>query len=135
MRVEGRSLPEVRGEGAPFWEGCRRGELLYQVCRACGQRQVYPRAACGRCLSADLAWLPASGQGTVYAFTVVHRAFDPAFHSAVPYVVALVELEEGVRLMTNITGCNPGDVQVGMPVRVDFQKASAEVTLPFFRPV
>ena len=125
-------LPEPTELSRPFWEGCRRGELLVQRCRACGHHVFIPEAACTRCLAPDLEWAPSSGRGVVYSYTIVYRPQQPTF--AVPYVAAIVELEEGWHALTNIVGCPPEQVRVGMPVRVHFERRSDEITLPLFRP-
>jgi len=117
-----------------FWQGCQRQELLLQKCCNCGQFQFYPRPICINCMSGNLEWVSSSGRGTVYSFTVVHQNVMPGFAQEVPYVFAIIELAEGVRLSTNIEGCAPADVHIGMPVVVVFEPISPEVSLPKFRP-
>jgi len=117
-----------------FWQGCQRQELLLQKCCNCGQFQFYPRPICINCMSGNLEWVSSSGRGTVYSFTVVHQNVMPGFAQEVPYVFAIIELAEGVRLSTNIVGCAPADVHIGMPVVVVFEPISPEVSLPKFRP-
>lgn len=134
MSAYGGPLPEITAESRPFWDGCRRHELLVQRCRACGTFQHYPRGVCARCWGADLEWRPSAGRGTVYTFTVVHRSQAPGFKERLPYVLAYVELEEGVQVLTNLVGCAPGDVAIGMPVRVTFEDVTPEVSLPRFVP-
>ena len=128
-------LPVPTPESRPFWEAARRHELSLQRCRACGRHVFYPRAACPHCLSPDLEWQRVSGRGTLHTFTIVHRGAKN-FPLAVPYVLAVVELEEGPRLMTNLVGveADPVRVRIGMPVEVVFEDVSSEVTLPRFRP-
>lgn len=121
-------------DSAPFWAATVEGRLDLQRCPSCGLVVFYPRARCQRCHAAGLAWETMTGHGTVYAFTIVHRAPDPSLADAVPYVVALVDLAEGARLMTNIVDCRPDDVRIGMPVAVRFQQVSDQVALPLFRP-
>ena len=128
-------LPEITAESRPFWEGCRRRQLLLQRCRACGAVQYYPRGVCGSCWSPDLAWEPSAGRGTVYTFTVVQRSQAPGFRDELPYVLAYVELEEGVQVLTNVVGCDPAAVHIGMPVGVTFEDVTAEVSIPRFTPV
>jgi len=130
--TNGRPLPHPTPVTAPFWEGCRRGELLVQRCRDCGRYVFFPQAACTNCFSENLEWVRGSGRGTVYTFAVMYRAQTPAFE--IPYVVAVVELEEGYYMSTNIIGCDPEAVAIGMPVEVAFERASEEITLPKFRP-
>jgi uncharacterized OB-fold protein len=127
-------LPRVDEESKGFWEACQRHELYAQRCRACQSLRYYPRALCPACLSDDTEWLRCSGRGAVYTFTVTHQNQAPGFREQLPYVLAYVELEEGVRLLTNIVGCSPDDVCIGMPVEVVFDDVTAEVTLPKFKP-
>ena len=128
-------LPHPTELSRPFWEGTRQGKLLVQHCAACHFWIWTPQAACPKCLKEDWEWTLASGRGTVYSFTVVHRPPDPvAFANDVPYVIAVVELAEGAYMQTNIVGCPPGDVHVGMPVQVTFEKATDNITLYKFRP-
>jgi len=130
-----RPLPEITAESRPFWEACRRHELLVQRCRACGAVQHYPRGVCAACWSSDLEWRRASGRGTVYTFTVTRRSQAPGFKDTLPYVLAWVELEEGVQVMTNVVDCDPAAVAIGMPVRVVFEDVTPEVSLPRFAPI
>ncbi|HEV8677148.1 MAG TPA: Zn-ribbon domain-containing OB-fold protein [Methylomirabilota bacterium] len=135
MSPYAKPLPEITPESRPFWEGCRRRQLLIQRCRACGARQHYPRGVCASCWSPDLDWQPSAGRGTVYTFTVTHRSQAPGFRDELPYVVAWVELEEGVQLLTNVVGGDPAAVRIGMPVQVAFEDVTPEVTLPRFTPI
>lgn len=130
-----RPLPEPTDSSRAFWSACGEGRLVLQRCRSCQQVQFYPRSLCANCLSDDLAWIEASGRGVVYSYTVVHRALMAGFADEVPYVIALVQLDEGVRLMTRLVRCEPDLVTVGMPVAVTFSKLSDEITLPCFRPL
>jgi uncharacterized OB-fold protein len=127
-------LPHVDEESRGFWEALARHELYFQRCRACGTKRFYPRALCPACLSSATEWVRASGRGTVYSFTVTYQNQAPGFREELPYVLAIVELEEGVRMMTNVVGCAPEAVRVGMPVEVVFEDVTPEVTLPKFRP-
>ncbi len=128
-------LPRPIQTTRPFWEGAKAHELRLQRCRACGEHIFYPRVLCPHCLSEDLEWVRASGRGRVYTYTVVRRPAHPAFKDDVPYVLAIVELEEGPRLTTNIVGVPPEEVHIGMPVEVVFEDVTDEVSLPKFRPV
>ena len=125
-------LPHPTALSQPFWDGCRRGELLVQKCRQCGGLTFIPQVACTHCLAEDLEWVRGSGQGSVYSYTVVWRPQMPAFE--VPYVVAIIDLEDGYQMLSNVVGCDASEVRVGMPVEVQFQPASDEITLPYFRP-
>jgi hypothetical protein len=127
-------LPRIDEESKGFWEACQRRELVLQRCGACGALRYYPRALCPACLSDAVEWVRATGRGTVYTFTVTHQNQAPGFRDALPYVLAYVELEEGVRMLTNIVDCAPDAVRIGMPVEVVFEDATAAVTLPKFKP-
>ncbi|MBI4766900.1 MAG: Zn-ribbon domain-containing OB-fold protein [Deltaproteobacteria bacterium] len=116
-----------------YWEGCRRHELLIQRCRECGVFRFYPRPMCPDCNSLDSEWIKAGGKGRVYSWTVAVRQFHPAFE--VPYIIAIVELEEGVRMTTNVINCKPEDLYVGMPVGVVFEDVTEEATIPKFEPI
>jgi hypothetical protein len=128
-------LPVPTPETRPFWEAARRHELCLQRCRACRRYVFFPRAACPHCLGADLEWRRVSGRGTLHTFTVVHRG-QRGFPLGPPYVIAIVELAEGPRLMTNLVGVEPDPtkIRIGMPVEVVFEDVSPEVALPRFRP-
>lgn len=114
---------------APFWRGTAQGELLYQRCRACERTQFPPRQHCAHCQAGEPEWLRSAGRGAVHTFTVVHRAPTAAFKDAVPYVIALVDLDEGFRMMMNVLGCPPEAVQIGARVRVVF-RPHGEAMLP-----
>ena len=134
MTTWNKPLPTVSGETKPFWDACRRGQLLIQKCDRCGEFQFYPRGICANCWSEDIRWVTASGKGTVWTYTVTYQNRTPGFAEDVPYVLALVELEEGVRMFTNIIECQPRDVSIGMPVEVTFVQANNQISVPYFRP-
>jgi uncharacterized OB-fold protein len=119
---------------AEFWAAAKRRKLLIQRCEDCGARQSLPQACCRSCLSEKVTWSETSGRGTVYSYTTIHRPPSPRFATDVPYTLALVELEEGVRLLSNIIGIPPEDVRVAMPVEVVFDDISPTISLPRFRP-
>ena len=127
-------LPTVSGETRPFWDACRRGELLIQRCPSCDRYQFYPRGICANCWGSDIEWVKSSGKGTVWSFTVTRQNRTRGFAEEVPYVVALVELDEGVKMFTNIIECDAGDVKTGMPVEVTFVRATDQISIPYFRP-
>lgn len=127
-------LPTITGETSPFWEGCRRGELLIQLCSDCDQYQWYPRGICSSCFAGKVNWVEASGKGTVWTFTVTRQNRSPGFAEDCPYILALVELEEGVKMFSNLINCDPSQVEIGMPVQVTFVEATNQITVPFFRP-
>ncbi|MGH9195103.1 MAG: Zn-ribbon domain-containing OB-fold protein, partial [Acidimicrobiia bacterium] len=117
-----------------FWEATKEQRLVLQWCKSCGNVVHYPREVCPFCMSEDLEYRPATGKGEVYAYTVIHRAQNPAMESQVPYVVALVNLVEGARMMTNVVNCPPEKVKVGMPVSVTWEELSDGRNLPLFEP-
>ena len=125
-------LPHPTELSQPHWDGCRGGVLRVQHCRDCGAHVFIPQPLCTRCQGEKLEWVKSSGRGTVYSHTIVHRAPRPEFD--VPYVVAIVELEEGWHMLTNIVGCEPDDVEVGMDVEVRYTRMTDEITLPCFAP-
>jgi uncharacterized OB-fold protein len=127
-------LPTVSGETKPFWDACRRGQLLIQKCDSCVEYQFYPRGICANCWSEDIKWVTASGKGTVWTYTVTYQNRTPGFAEDVPYVLALVELEEGVKMFTNIIECAPREVAIGMPVEVTFRQANNQISVPYFKP-
>jgi uncharacterized OB-fold protein len=128
-------LPRIDEESRGWWEALARHELYLQRCRSCDALRFYPRALCPRCLSPATEWVRASGRGSVYSFTVTYQNQAPGFRDELPYVLAVVELSEGVRLMSNVVGCPPERVRIGMPVEVVFEDVTPEVTLAKFRPV
>lgn len=127
-------LPKLTALNRPFWEGTLRGELCMQRCRACGKFWYPIEPRCPKCLSKDYDWSALCGRGTVLSFVVFHQVYDARFKGAVPYNVALVELEEDVRMFSNIVGVPDDAIHVGMPVEVQFHPATEEVSIPRFRP-
>lgn len=130
-----RPVPTPDAATAPYWSAAQEHRLALPRCLDCNRYHFYPRTLCPHCGSARLEWTDCSGRGEVYSFTVVHRAPSPAFAAEVPYVVAVVKLDEGPHLMTNIVGCVPETVRVGAKVRVAFREVSDSVTLPVFEPL
>lgn len=126
--------PVPTGETRAYWEGCRRHELRIQQCIACGHSQFYPRLYCTVCMSEQIEWVRASGRGRIMSFTVVYRPVTKAFAADVPYIVALIRLDEGPQLMSNIVECASERVTIGMPVIVTFEDRSEDVSVPVFRP-
>lgn len=127
-------LPRPTAISKPFWDAAHEGRLVVQTCTDCGHCQHPPRPHCLSCWSDALAWKPASGKGQIYSFTVAHRTSTKGFRDDTPYVVAIVETEEGARMTTNIVGCDPKSLAVGMPVAVVLDHVTDTVTLPKFTP-
>ena len=126
-------LPTPDAETKPFWDACKDGRFLLRHCNACGRDHYYPRPFCPTCWSDDVSWVPAAGRGTLYTYSVVHVNDLPPFPERVPYVAAIVELDEGPRVMTNIVDVPFDELQVGTPVTVEFTAISDDVTIPVFR--
>ena len=133
MTAYTKPLPEITDANRGFWDGARDHRLCLQVCRSCGHIRYPVAAACPQCLSDDFAWEPMSGRGTVFSYVVFHQVYNAAFKDDVPYNVALVQLEEGPRMISNIVGVANEDVSVGDAVEVTFDAVTDEVTLPRFR--
>jgi uncharacterized OB-fold protein len=132
---EQRSIPIPDLDSEFYWKAARRHELLLQRCISCERFRFYPRSHCPYCFSDSFEWQRSSGRGKVYSFTVIHKAPSPAFRKKVPYVLALVDLLEGCRMMTNIIECGPDTVEINMPVQIDFEDLNDEISLPQFRPI
>ena len=127
-------LPIPNEDTKPFWDSLREHKLMIQKCSQCGQFRFPPRVVCPYCMSLDSQGVEVKGKGKIYSFTVVHHAYTPAYRDELPYVVAIVEIEEGIRLVTNIVGCEPESVQIGMDVEITFEDVTPEFTLHKFRP-
>ncbi|MBW2366393.1 MAG: OB-fold domain-containing protein [Deltaproteobacteria bacterium] len=128
-------LPVIQPWTEAFWEAAKEHRLLVQHCKKCDVNIFYPRKFCPECWSADLGWKEAGGKAKVYSYTVTMAGVEPHFAEDLPYVLAWVDLEEGVRMLTNIVGCAPGDVRIGMDVEVAFEDVTPEISLPKFKPV
>ena len=126
-------VPDIDDVNRLYFEGTAKGELRIRACNSCDARFRFAHAWCPVCWSQDLDFQVASGRGRIETFTVVHQAPYPSFEDRIPYVIALVELEEGVRMMGNIVDCEPGEVTIGMAVAVTFEERD-EVMIPMFRP-
>jgi uncharacterized OB-fold protein len=124
-------LPQPTTLSQPFWDACREERLVVQRCQDCSAYVFIPQPCCGECLGESLEWVESSGRGTLYSYTTVHRPQQPTFR--VPYTVVVVELEEGWFMLSNLMGVEPGEVEIGAPLEVFFEKRSEEITLPLFR--
>jgi uncharacterized OB-fold protein len=134
IKSPAKPLPVVQPWARPYWDATREHRLVLQYCEDCNRLIHYPRIACPHCGSVRLSWREASGRGTVYSFTVVESNAPSAFLVDMPYVVAVVELAEGVRMLTNIVDCDPHALRCDMQVKVVFEKLGDEFVLPKFRP-
>ena len=135
MQARPKPLPTPTPETQQFWDGAREGRLMIMHCNGCSKDYFYPRPYCPFCFSADTAWKQASGKATLHTYLINHRA-APGFEKDAPYVIAVVQLEEGPRMMTNLVDVEPEPSQlpVDMPLEVVFDKANDTISLPKFRP-
>lgn len=131
--MNGGPIPEVTPVNQPFWDGTAVGELRIRTCHSCGTRFRFVSDWCPTCWSADLGWEAVSGRGKVAAMSVVHMAPYESVAARVPYVLALIELDEGPVMMSNVVDCDPATVTIGMRVQVTFE-ARGDLQLPQFRP-
>lgn len=127
-------LPTIEAESQPFWSAVREGRLMIGRCNDCGRSHYYPRPFCPHCWSESVSLQAASGRGVLYTWSTIYSNDLPPFKERIPYVAAIVDLVEGVRLSTNIVQCEIADLKVGMPVEVVFEERTPEVTLALFRP-
>jgi uncharacterized OB-fold protein len=125
-------VPGMTELTAPYWEAAREKRLVVQECQSCRQLWHPPLPRCPHCHAAGPGWRQVSGDGTVYTYTVVRHPTHYAFAGQVPYILAIVELAEGPRLVTAITGAAPEEIRGGQPVRVVFREVADGVTLPYF---
>lgn len=130
------SKPEPRPapESVPYWEAAKEHRLRLPQCRACEKHWFPPSRSCPHCLSDDVAWSEVSGRGKVFSFVIYDRVYHPSFEADVPYVVALIELEEGPRLISNVVGIAPSEVRCEMKVRVVFDDMPGGASVPKFAP-
>jgi uncharacterized OB-fold protein len=126
-------LPELDGLHKEFYDHCKSEALSFQRCSDCNAWRHVPREMCAECGSWNWAWARSSGRGKVFTWTVVERPLHPAFVEKCPYAPVVVEMEEGVRLLTDIVDCEPGDLAIDMPVEVVYDAVTNDVTLPRFR--
>ncbi len=127
--------PIANADSKPYWDGARDRKLLIRKCSACSQLHFMPRYLCPHCWSDQLEWVQAKGTGTVHSFSVVHRASDPSYASRVPYVIALIDLEEGPRMMANVLGDDALSVAIGDRVQVTFEDRGDGALIPQFNRV
>lgn len=134
--IQERLIPSLMTQQAKeFYEGCNRHELLIQRCRDCGTYRHYPRPMCSQCNSMSAEWVRATGRGKVYTWTTTYHPFHSSLTREVPYIVAMVELDEGVHIMSNLINCEPDKVSIGMPVEAIFEDLTGDLTLPKFRSI
>jgi uncharacterized OB-fold protein len=129
-----RPLPRINRDSAPYWESAKEHSLKLQRCTQCERFRFYPSLACHFCSSLEFEWLPISGRGELYTYSIVHRGPGAPFADLLPLVVAMVTLEEGPVLMSNVVGVEPEQVRIGMPLKIAYEDVSDEITLPVFEP-
>lgn len=132
-----RPLPTpMTPEAMPYWDGLKEGKLMLPQCNACGKAHFFPRIICPHCHSRDIGWVQASGKGKLYSFQIAHRSLNPNFKVEAPYILAMVELDEGPRIMSNLINIEPDPavIKCDMPVEVVFEKQTDEVTISLFQP-
>lgn len=128
--MTGKPVPVPTGDTAEYWSACNRGELVYQRCAHCGHIQFYPRPFCTECQNLQIESRVSRGRGTIHSFTVVHRAANRSFDSDVPFVLALVDLDEGFRIMTNIVGKSCLSAAIDSRVCITFEQRTADQKIP-----
>ncbi len=133
-----RPLPKpMTPEAKPYWDGLNQGKLMLPKCDDCCEAFFYPRIACPHCHSRNVSWIQASGRGKLYSFQIAYRALNPAFNIDPPFILAMIELEEGPRLMSNLINIEPDAdvIKCDMPVEVVYEKQTNDITIPLFQPV
>lgn len=135
MQARSKPLPQPTPETQPFWDGARDGKLMIQFCNQCQKSYFYPRPYCPFCMSEDTEWRQASGKATLHTYLINHRP-PPGFEADAPYAIAIVQLDEGPRMMTNLVDVEqtPEALTIDMPLEVAFEQANEQITLPKFRP-
>jgi uncharacterized OB-fold protein len=132
-----RPLPNpITPEAQPYWDGLKENKLMLPKCDDCGKPFFYPRVLCPNCHSRNISWMQASGRGKLYSFQIAHRSLNRAFKVELPCVLAMIELEEGPRVMSNLINIEPDPnvVKCHMPVEVVFEKQNDDITLALFQP-
>ncbi len=127
-------LPVIQPWSKEFWKGSKQHKLLIQECNDCGIKIFYPRLHCPDCWSSNLGWSQACGRAKVYSYTITLAGVEEKFAEDLPYVLAMVDLEEGIRMLTRIVECKPEEVKIGMDVEVTFEDVTEDISLPLFRP-
>lgn len=128
-------LPVPNSDNIKFWEGCKKHELLVQKCKDCDSYRYPPRSICPKCFSVESTWDKVNGKGEVYTFTVARVPLNPAWELDIPYTIGVIQLDEGVRMVSNIVDCKPEDIKIGMKVEVIFDDVTDNISLPKFKPI
>ena len=130
-----RPTPEPTIDSKPYWDGLKERRLLLQQCGNCGLVRHYPRPMCAACHSLEVRWIESSRQGRLHSWTEVHHPFVPALRDEIPYVMATVELEEGVRLQCQMLGADAAALRLDLPVEIVFRDVQDGLVLPFAQAV
>ena len=130
-----KAIPVPGPESVPFWEGAKNHQLMAQKCLRCHHHWFPPSSVCTSCGSRDIEWVELSGKGTVFSFVVFHRLYHKGWDGEIPYVVGVIELKEGARMLSNVIGVPVENVKCDMPVEVVFDDVTEKLTLPKFKPV
>ena len=128
-------LPLLTSLSKIFYEGCKENKLLYQHCKDCGEVIFFPKIVCPNCMGTDLGWKESCGKGKIFSFTIAYDFAPPEFASSTPYALAIVNLEEGFSMLTNVVDCDFEKIACDMPVKVTFDPVTSDITLPKFKPV
>lgn len=132
--IDGKIIPTPTNDTKPYWDACQQKKLVIQQCRVCEHIQFYPRLMCTNCMNREVSWIEASGKAEVVSYTIVHRPILPAYIKEAPYILAIVQLEEGPTMMANIINCSLDEISCGMQVTVRFEPWSNEFLVPVFEP-
>ncbi len=135
MAATAKPLPVINDDNRRFYEYTRNHELRMQKCQECGFIRFPPGILCPKCHSMKADWVQLSGRGQIYSFAIYRIAFHPEFQNKIPYAVAIIQLSEGPRLVSNVTGCKIDDIKIGMAVEVYFEELDKEISLPMFKPL
>lgn len=133
--IDEKMIPTPTNETKPYWEACQQMKLVIQQCSDCEHIQFYPRLMCSNCMGRNVSWIEASGNAIIVSYTIIHRPILPAYIKEAPYILAIVRLEEGPTMMTNIINCPLDEVVCGMEVTVQFKHWSEEFLVPVFEPL
>lgn len=127
-------VPAPTEHGLPYWKSVRNHQLKFLRCEECGSWINYVKLLCPSCGSRELSWNVCSGKGKLYSYSILHRASSPAFKEKTPYVLAIVELEEGIKMMSHLINCDLAQVDVDMEVEVVFDDVDEQISVPYFQP-
>jgi uncharacterized OB-fold protein len=130
--VPERPMPTPTRESQPYWDGLREGKLMLQHCVGCGKVRHYPRPVCPHCFSMESEFKAAPLTGKIHTWTVCHHPFNFFFKAEAPYIVALVDMDAGVRINAPLRGVDAASLEIGQPVRLQVEPVSKEISLPYF---